>query len=188
MQKIPKSILKDAANGNIAAFEHIYRIAGGFVYSIALHMTHNNEDAQEVTQDVFLKIFKKLKGFYFRAAFKTWVYRMTVNAALDICRKHSQLSRKAREFEKMLKIKNLSEEVHGIIDKREAHEHLEYWLDLLNPDQRVVIVLRDIEGLSYKEIARALRINRNTVRNRLRRARLTLYAVGRKEVILDEVR
>ena len=188
MQKIPKSILKDAANGNIASFEHIYRIASGFVYSVALHMTHNVEDAQEVTQDVFLKIFKKLKGFYFRAAFKTWVYRITVNTALNLCRKRSQLTRKAQEFENLLKVTNPSCDSREVIDKRHSHEHLEYWLDLLNPDQRIVIVLRDIEGLSYKEIARALGISINTVRTRLHRARLTLYAVGRKEVVLDEVR
>ena len=187
MQDVPRSLLKDAASGDLSAFEHVYRITSGFVYSVALRMTHNVEDAQDITQDVFLKIHRKLKSFRFRASFKTWVYRITINTALNMCRKRSKQSRKSREFEKMLKITEVQEDIRSQIDKKESEERLEFLLELLKPEQRAVMVLREIEGLSYKEIARTLKINVNTVRTRLLRARAILYTVGKKEVDSEEV-
>ena len=74
MQDIPKDVLIKAAEGDIKAFEHIYRVTSGFVYSVAFRITQNTQEAEEVTQDVFLKIHKNLKNFRFRASFKTWIY------------------------------------------------------------------------------------------------------------------
>jgi RNA polymerase sigma-70 factor (ECF subfamily) len=84
---ISREILIKAAQGGISEFEALYKAAAGFVYTVALRVTANEQDAQEVTQDVFLKIHKKLKDFRFRSSFKTWVYRITVNTALNTLRR-----------------------------------------------------------------------------------------------------
>lgn len=78
IQDLSKDVLLQAAQGDIQAFEEIYKVTSGFVYNVAFRVVGNKEDAQEITQDVFLKIYKNLKNFEFRASFKTWVYRIAI--------------------------------------------------------------------------------------------------------------
>ena len=87
MVDIAMDILVRASEGDMDAFEQVYKAASGFVYNVALRVVRNNADAEEVTQDVFMKIYRNLKNFQFRSAFKTWVYRITVNTAINYYRK-----------------------------------------------------------------------------------------------------
>jgi len=171
MQDISKNIIIHASKGDMNAFESIYNAVSGFVYSIAYKMTYSREDAQEITQDVFLKIYKNLKWFRFQSSFTTWVYRITVNVAINFSK------RRAREQEKMITYKDdVKLKTAAIAKEEKTHkagneEILGSLLAILNPDQRACMILRNIEGLSYKEIAKTLKININTVRTRLKRAR-----------------
>ena len=83
MEDIPRDIIERAVKGEMAAFEQIYRDTSGFVYRSALRILNNSADAEDVTQDIFMKIHDNLKNFQFRANFKTWVYRITVNTAIN---------------------------------------------------------------------------------------------------------
>lgn len=83
MLDIAKDVLERAAKGDMPAFEQVYKSAGNYVYNLALRITRNSADAEEVTQDVFMKIFHHLKNFQFRSTFKTWVYRIAVNTAIN---------------------------------------------------------------------------------------------------------
>ena len=83
MEAIDDKILKRAAGGDLESFEVVYRASSGYVYSLALRITGNVEDAQEVTQDVFMKIHDSLQRFEFKSSFKTWIYRIAVNTALN---------------------------------------------------------------------------------------------------------
>lgn len=185
MQEISTEILVKAAEGDLNSFELIYRTMAQFVYGVAYRVVHNQEEAEEVAQEAFLTIYHKLKTFRFEASFKTWVYRITMNCAINHAKKIAREKQGRMEYdENLLPGKNSPfEAVGGQGDKEELVQSL---LQTLNPDQRACVILRNIEGLSYQEIADALKININTVRSRLKRAREALLPL-RKEVIKNEM-
>jgi len=180
MQEIAHTTLKEAARGNEEAFEQIYALASGFVYTVAYRIINNPEKAADITQEVFLKIYKYLKNFRFRSSFKTWLYRVTVNTALTIaadCRKRNS---GVVAYDDAINYAGNPETVTSRAANVDNKEYLNQLLEKLNPDQRACIILREIEGLSYKQIAEALKININTVRTRLLRARQTLMHLSKQ--------
>ena len=186
MQEIPQDLLIRASEGDIQAFQEIYKMASSYVYNLALRISNNQEEAEEITQDVFLKIYNHLRYFQFRSAIKTWIYRITVNTAINASKKRSrELSRRA-DFNENIQYGPASEVLKQRLDQEENEALISRLLKLLNPKQRACVVLRDIQGLSYKEIARTLGINLNTVRTRLKRARQTLLN-ARKRGGVNEV-
>ena len=180
MHEISQDILIRASKGEIDAFEEIYRMASNYVYNIAFRITDNKEEAEEVAQDVFLKIYKNLKYFQFRSTIKTWIYRITVNTAINASKKRSRELHRRTDYDEDILYKPTSETLKEHLDKEENEILVKRMLGLLNPEQRTCVVLRDIEGLSYQEIADALRINKNTVRSRLKRAREKLLRAAQK--------
>lgn len=189
MQDISKDILIRASEGDIDAFEEIYKITSGFVYNVVLRITNNKDDAQEVTQDVFLKIYKNLKKFQFRCSFKTWIYRISANTAINAYRKKSKEIIRKSDYETAIKSEPSKQATEEKIEKADREAVLTSLLKELNPNQRACIVLREIEGLDYKEISDTLKININTVRSRLKRAReaLLFCACKRREVKVNEL-
>lgn len=180
MQDISKELLTQASTGDIQAFEEIYRLASSFVYSVALRVTRNADEAKEVSQDVFIKIYNNLRSFRFRSSFKTWLYRITTNTALNALKKSSKDINRRVDYDVALKANDDSATATHAIEMDDNKKLLSSLLDMLNPDQRACIVLREIEGLNYREISKALSININTVRSRLKRARETLLAHGKR--------
>jgi len=177
MEDIPKDIIELASRGDVKAFEEIYKKTSAFVYNVALRITGNADDTAEVTQDAFMKIYKNLKNFKHLSSFKTWIYRIAVNAALN-CRKASKKHLKNRaDYDLASQSFGAPEKVRSFVDSKDREKSLSVLLDALNPDQRACIVLREIEGLDYREIAEALKININTVRSRLKRARERLLSL-----------
>jgi RNA polymerase sigma-70 factor, ECF subfamily len=182
MHDISRETIEEAASGDIDAFAHIYRAASGFVYTLAYRVALNKEEAEEITQDVFLKIHRHLRSFQFRSSFKTWLYRIAVNTALNA---HKRLRKERMRRADVEDIENVIAAPVSL-DDQGAKDLVRGLLERLNPDQRACIMLREIEGLSYEEMARALRVNVNTVRSRLKRARMALVELGRKEHELRE--
>ncbi|MEE8575457.1 MAG: sigma-70 family RNA polymerase sigma factor [Thermodesulfobacteriota bacterium] len=180
MKEITNEIIDRAGLGEELAFEKIYKASAGFVYNTALRIVADPEDAKEVTQEVFIKIYREIKGFEFRSSFKTWVYRITANTALNKCRARGQRGREVAIDTRMAansaQVRGSEESLIGKENKRELTELLQ----TLNPDQRACIVLRELEGLSYSEIADTLEVNINTVRTRLLRARIALLKEAKK--------
>lgn len=186
MQDISDDILAKAAQGDIESFEMIYKATAGFVYNVAFRVTGNRQDAEEVMQEVFLMVYHKLKSFRFQSSFKTWIYRVAANCAINYSKKMSKERKKTVEYDENLDALESPDEA-GTKINREHHETMIHsLLKILNPDQRACVVLRNMEGLSYQEIAESLRININTVRSRLKRGREALLAMG-KEVIKNEL-
>jgi len=181
MQEIPQDILKKAAGGDIQAFREIYKVASSYVYNVAFRISSNKEEAEEITQDVFLKIHKNLKYFQFRCRIKTWIYRIAVNTAINAAKKRSGELARRTDFNEDILYRPSSEVLEQRLDKEENEALVNKLLRVLNPQQRACVVLRDIEGLSYKEIAQALKVNINTVRSRLKRARQALLSAIKKE-------
>ncbi|MEW6379265.1 MAG: RNA polymerase sigma factor [bacterium] len=186
MKDISRDILLQASLGDEEAFEMIYRAASEFVYTIAFRITNNRDDAEDVTQEVFIKIYKNLKDFRFLSSFKTWVYRITVNAAITACKGITEEMNR-RDDDSSLAEQCISPLAETAIDQDDTERLITDLLGVLNPDQRACIVLREIEGLNYKEISEVLNININTVRSRLKRAREALIAYRKSEATKNEM-
>ena len=181
MRDIPREILIEASEGSMNAFESVYRASSDYVYTIALKITGSHADAEEVTQDVFITIYRKLKRFRFKSSFKTWLYRITVNSAISVLRKTAKRRSRHIEYDDAIKVEGGHDATREAIESENNESRVRSMLEALNPDQRACIVLREIDGLRYKDIADVLKININTVRSRLRRARNILIAREKQE-------
>jgi len=180
MVDVSANIIAKAASGDMEAFEKLYRATCDYVYNITLRMTNSREDAQEAAQDVFLKVHKNLRSFGFRSSFKTWIYRIAVNTAINMYKKRQKESNIHTGYDDAIEsidTKNITREE---IDKKDAETLVASMLAALGPDHRACVVLRDIQGLSYKEIAAVLKVNINTVRSRLNRARQKLLELRKR--------
>jgi len=180
-------IIKNAAKGDIASFERIYKALSPYVYTLVYAMMGNEPDSADVTQDVFLSIHKNLRYFNFRSNLKTWAHRIAVNTALNALAKRNRSGRRTVELDAAFDISSNELPAEETIAKKEAGEQVYRMLSALSAEQRACVVLRDMQGLSYKEIALATESNINTVRTRLKRARETLVELKRKGVIGYEV-
>lgn len=181
MHDIAREAIEKAAHGDMHAFEDIYRSMSSAVYSIALGITRNRQDAEDAAQETFIRIFRNIKNFRFGSSFGTWVYRIAVNTAIN---KYHQRSRRAAVT---LNIEDASglpapagSEARAAIDKADANLKVAALLAGLSPEHRAVIIMREMEGLDYREIADTIGVPINTVRSRLKRAREAMVsAVGR---------
>ncbi len=185
MEILTTDIIKKAAEGDVAAFEKIYKVHFHFVMRVALRMLNHWEDAQEVTQEVFITLYKKLSTFHFESVLKTWIYRITVNHVINYAKKRNREIKRQTELTEATGAKD-DPSIGAEIEKQDTENVVQELLSHLNPDQKVCIILRSQEGLTYKEIAQALRIPINTVRSRLKRARETMMRL-RKEVRKNEM-
>jgi len=152
--------------GDQVAQRRLYEASHQNVYRLMVRMV-GLQDAADLTQQVFLQAFRKINQFSGRAEFGTWIYRVAVNEALQHLRRSKRLRLRVLEQEPM----DLSpDNQENIADK----ELLEQALGRLEPDLRCAFLLREVEGLSYNEIAEALQIPEGTVGSRLNRARREL--------------
>jgi RNA polymerase sigma-70 factor (ECF subfamily) len=92
MQEIERELIIRAGQGDMGAFRDIYHRASGYVYTLAYRVVSTKHDAEEVTQDVFLRLYRSLGSFKFEASFKTWLYRIAVNTALNHAKKRSRVT------------------------------------------------------------------------------------------------
>lgn len=138
------------------------------VFGIAYRILGNRADALDATQDVFLTVFRKAGSFRGRAAFTTWLYRLTTNACHDIGR------RKARTPLPMEILPHLEATTSGDMDTRLGVENA---LRALPEDQRVAVVMRDLYDLDYEQIAAATGVPLGTVKSRIARARRALAGI-----------
>jgi RNA polymerase sigma-70 factor (ECF subfamily) len=186
MKELSKEMLVRAADGDVSSFESIYKTYSGFVFNVAIRMTNHQHNAEEITQEVFLTIYRKLKSFAFESSFKTWVYRITVNSAINYMKKISAERQKINHSKNELTEREGADQIGKMMNQKYQEKIISSMLASLNPDQRICIILRNLKGLSYEEIAKTLKININTVRSRLKRARDTLLAL-KKEGDLGEL-
>jgi RNA polymerase sigma-70 factor (ECF subfamily) len=185
MKDVAPDILEKASRGDMGAFEQIYKTFSSFVYNVAWRITRNSADAEEVTQDVFMKIYRNLKRFEFRSAFRTWVYRITLNTAINHYRKSRREEKDRVDYESVKgQLASPSSTVEELI-QNDNESRLKALLEILNPRQKACLVLREWQGLSYQEIAATLKIPVNTVRSRLKRAREALLARAGKGLVKD---
>ena len=176
-------LVKRAKAGDTDAFEQLVIMNQKRVYNIALRMTGNAEDAEDLTQEAFLKAFRALPSFKMESSFSTWLYRLTSNVCIDFLRR----SHKNKMVSLFKTNQDGEEEALEIEDKRNLPEdeaekkelHSEIYLNIikLTPDLRQALVLREIGGLSYEEISKSLDLPEGTVKSRISRARLRMRSL-----------
>jgi RNA polymerase sigma-70 factor (ECF subfamily) len=186
MKELSKEIVSRAAEGSIEAFEQIYRAYSRFVYHVAYRVVNEVEEAEEIAQDVFLTVYRKLGTFGHKSSFKTWIYRIAVNTAINHAKKISKEQQRSVAFDNTMEWHLSVDPWNEKIDRDHREQIVSALLSALNSDQRACLVLRDLEGLSYEEIAETLETNINTVRSRLKRGRERLLALS-KEVAKNEM-
>ncbi|MBR5479424.1 MAG: sigma-70 family RNA polymerase sigma factor [Clostridia bacterium] len=163
-----------AKNGDISAFETLYDKYSGKVYGYALRMTENTEDALDLAQEVFIRVYKSLAFFKGDSSFSTWLYSIASNVCIDFNR--SKNRKKTAPLDEALSIPDLKTPENEF-EKKEFTQAIADAISSLPFDMREVIVLREINGLSYIEIADALDLEVGTVKSRISRGREKLCSI-----------
>lgn len=156
--------------GDADAFDRLVGVYQDRIYQLAYRITGNREDAWDAAQEAFVKAYRSLRSFRGAAAFSSWLHRIAVNAALDIVRRRKEHSEDPLDEAAMGSGHDPGDEV----ERKDVHRRIHRAIAALPVDHRVVVVLRDIQGLAYDEIAKVLQVPIGTVRSRLRRGRETL--------------
>lgn len=164
-------LLKKAKRGDLAAFEALVRIYQNRIYALALRMTGNREDAFDVAQEAILKIYRGLSSFREKSSFATWVYSVTRNAALDFLRKQRPVVSLEELRGQGIELGGRGDGPDGRVLEGEKVRAVAAAINALSEQQKTVLVLRDIEGYSYEEIAIIIGVSLGTVKSRLSRAR-----------------
>lgn len=166
-------LAQKAAAGNISAFELIYTRYHRRTYSLCLRMTNSTTEAEDLTQEVFIQLFRKSGSFRGDSAFSTWLHRMTVNQVLMHFRRRGVQNEKTTEDGEMPEQIVRGTENHAkmpILDKIA----LDKAVSQLPNGYRTVFLLHDVEGFEHEEIARMLKLSVGTSKSQLHKARLKL--------------
>ena len=173
-------IVRRVLQGDVNAFEKLVTEYEKAVYAIALRMTGNAEDAADMTQETFIKAYNSLQSFRGESKFSVWLYRIASNVCLDFLRSRSRkptvsLSVEDDEGEETeLDIADESQSPEQLLERGLTRDAVRRGLEALPPDYRQILLLREIQGLSYEEIADTLSIEVGTVKSRIFRARKRL--------------
>ncbi|CAN5765184.1 sigma-70 family RNA polymerase sigma factor [soil metagenome] len=181
---VPDSVIKACQEGDQAAFEELIRLTHASVYSLSLRIVGNPEDAAEVTQDVFIKLLRVIKQFRGDAKFSTWLFRVTSNVAITLLRRRSRRNVEVRmepEDWSLLPAVESSDPAVAA-EQHSLRARLDAAIASLPEDYRTIVVMKDIYGLGFDEIAEQLKIQEGTARVRLFRARQKLRVLLHDEL------
>ncbi|MBQ6465148.1 MAG: sigma-70 family RNA polymerase sigma factor [Oscillospiraceae bacterium] len=175
-----ETCIRQILNGDVNAFEGLVTAYEKNAYNLALRMLGDPQDAEDVTQEAFLKAYQSLSSFRLDSRFSVWLYRIVSNLCLD------QLRRRQRRPEQSLTVENDEGEEaqqdvpdenfspEALLERKLTREAVRRGLDALPDEQRQILLLRELEGMSYEEIGQALSLEPGTVKSRIFRARKRL--------------
>ncbi len=183
-------LVEQSRNGNVDAFEELIRDYKKSAYNIALRVLRNVEDAEDASQEALIKVFNNIRNFNMQSTFKVWMYRIVVNTCIDFKRKKNINAVSIDEnidlgggSELHREIADDSGNPDVLVEKNFNSKLVNDAVNKLDEDYKTIIILRDIQGFSYGEIAEILSCNLGTVKSRLNRARKSL-----KEILENELR
>jgi RNA polymerase sigma-70 factor (ECF subfamily) len=189
IDSLDQPLVSRCLDGDEAAWEDLVRQHTRQVYGLCFRFTNSAQEAQDLTQDVFLRVFKTIKTFRSaEGSFHTWLARVTRNLLIDNYRRTRQ-ERVTDSIEEQLP---MLEETGGTaavrpdhaLAGREASEILQATLQKLSPDLREAVILRDLQEMEYREIADVLGIPEGTVKSRINRGRAELARLLRKQKLV----
>ena len=169
-------LVKRCLRGDDAAWEALLQTYTRRVYNLCYRFTGRSEDAEDLTQEIFIKVFRTLKSYDpLRAKLTTWINRIARNHLVDHYRR-TRGDRATSVLDGEMPIADASPggNPEGSVESRERRERLQAGLSRLSPDLREAVILRDLQDLDYAEIAQVLQIPEGTVKSRINRGRLEL--------------
>ena len=174
-------LLRAVLDGDPAAYRGLVEKYQGRVYAMVFGMVRNREDARDITQEAFVKAYRNLKSFRLESSFYTWLYRIAMNLAIDHTRKKKRQG--TTSFDEAVAARDedggIAEVHHGdsprkALERKQLYAVIMEALDQLPEEQKQIILLREVQGLAYKEIADVMEIPEGTVMSRLYYARKKL--------------
>jgi RNA polymerase sigma-70 factor (ECF subfamily) len=193
------TLVKRVRSGDQRAFKLLVERYQRKAYAVALGMLKDKEEAMDVSQEAFVKVYKYLDHFKGDASFYTWLYRITVNICIDVIRKRQSAGGEAVEFDETLPM-DVSEANIGALGsrlgtnpqksalRRELAEKIQEALATVPEKHRAILLLREIEGMSYEDLSRTLDIPKGTVMSRLFHARAKVQKILSQYLELDEAK
>lgn len=176
-------LVSKVQSGDSASFEKLVLDNQTRVYNLALRMVGNEEDAFDMSQEAFIKAYNSIGSFRGDSRFSVWLYRLTTNVCLDFLRSENRKNHTSLTYlsdeddDKELEIPDDRFSPETIAEKKDLREAVNKGLLSLPKDYRAILLLREIDGLSYDEIAKALSLEEGTVKSRIFRARKRLCAI-----------
>jgi RNA polymerase sigma-70 factor (ECF subfamily) len=189
IDSLDQPLVSRCLDGDEGAWEDLVRQHTRQVYGLCFRFTNSTQEAQDLTQDVFLRVFKTIKTFRSaEGSFHTWLARVTRNLLID----HYRRTRQERVTDSIEEQLPTLEEAGGtaaarpdqVLAGREAREILQATLQKLSPDLREAVILRDLQEMEYREIAEVLDIPEGTVKSRINRGRAELARLLRKQKLV----
>ncbi|WFD09280.1 RNA polymerase sigma factor [Tepidibacter hydrothermalis] len=181
-------LIKKCIEGDIDAFEILIDKYKQTAYNIALGIVKNPDDAMDMSQEALIKVYRYIKNFNQKSSFSTWLYRIVMNTCLDYIKKNEKN-----------KIVPINEEIinnedscmgsnpEQILDKKIETQQIRDAIDKLSPIQKNAIILRDIQGFSYEEIANITECSLGTVKSRIKRGRENLKMILKESMKEENV-
>ena len=187
-----EELLRQSKEGRLEAFNCLVEIHQLPVYNLALRMLSDRGAAEDITQDTFISAFRNLSSFH-AGNFRAWLMRIAANACRDYLRSarvRRNISLDNLEGEQDFVLPADTESPEDSAVRRELSQGIQQGLHMLAPDQRLALILVDIQGLSYDETAQIIRAPIGTVKSRLSRARLAMrgYLLAQRELLPGDLR
>lgn len=176
------AVINAVLDGDVNAYEYLVKAYEKNVYNLALRMVGNSEDAYDMSQEAFIKAYNSLHSFRGDSKFSVWLYRIVSNVCLDYLRARNRKATVSLSVENddgedvELDIADEASSPQVLLDRSLTRDAVRRGLQALPPDHREILLLREIQGLSYEEIADTLDLEVGTVKSRIFRARKKLCA------------
>lgn len=178
-----KKIINNVLKGDTVAFSQIVNAYKNMVFTLALRMTKNREEAEEISQDVFIKVYKSLNKFKFDSKFSTWIYKITYNTCLDTIKKNKKfINNIAIDETNNNKLAMVDNALEKLI-KEERSQLIRRCVNKLPQESRALMTLFYFEELSLLEISEITGLSTNTAKVKLHRARKRLVGIMEQYII-----
>ncbi|MEK6607958.1 MAG: sigma-70 family RNA polymerase sigma factor [Myxococcota bacterium] len=174
-----RPLVERARRGDQDAFRQLVERHERRAYAVALRVVRNPDEARDIVQEAFIKAWRKLDGFHGTSLFSTWLHRIVMNVGIDHKRREKRVEEyddkvargEAVDGDENILPRMLDANPAKNLGRRELAEQMNRALTELSPEHRAVLVMREVEGMSYKEIAKAMKCAKGTIMSRLFHAR-----------------
>ncbi|MCG9968028.1 sigma-70 family RNA polymerase sigma factor [Pelotomaculum terephthalicicum JT] len=178
MQPADEILIERSKNGDMDAFEQLVHRYENKVYTVAYRFIGNHADASDLAQDTFLRLYHALPSFRGESSFMTWLYRITANVCRDEIRRRQKYHFVSLDNETenngdhiMSRVSGRTPSPEEVVEQKEFNGMIQECIDSLNKEHRLILIMREVQGFSYEEIADILKCSLGTVKSRLSRAR-----------------